>query len=1078
MRRIFSTISVFILAISTLSAQDSPLWLRNNSISPDGSKIAFRYKGDLYVVDAKGGKASQLTTDKAFDSDPLWTADGKTIVFSSLREGSKDIYKVNAEGGTPVRLTTYPRHETPLAITKDGEIIFSGYMQQDAEYGDFPGNAQLYAIGLNGGRPRTVTSLPAGHISINNDNIVIYEDIKGYEDPFRKHHTSSVTRDIWMCKPTIRNGKFVMDGQSEFKKLSTFKGEDRNPVFAKDGNTFYFLSEADGTSNIYRSSLSTPEKTEQITFEKGNPVRYLSISDNGTLSYSFDGELYTIKEGGKPQKVAIEIVTDAYEKEKVFKTISSGATDLAISPNGKEVAFIVRGNVFVTSIDYSTTKCITDTPEQERNLAFSEDGRTIYYSSERNGSWGIWATSLTDKEDKYFTYALHTEEKRITPEGETCFQPQVSPDGKYIAYLKDRTAIAIRNLKSGKEKIVLDKSINYSYADGDQSFAWSPDSRYILCDWQANGGWNNVDIALIDIETGEITDLTESGYSDAGYRWSLKGKAMTWTTDKQGYRSHGSWGSDRDVYIMFFDAKEQAKFFQDKEDKEIEKMMASAKEEKKEKKDSVKAEKKEEKLVLDLADRRNRTFRLTPFSGTIIDHYLTDDGKTLFYITRTAETMDLCKVDMEDFSFSVVSKNVYGGIYPSNDGKYIYILSGRGIQRMPATGGNLETISFNGNYEHQPAAEREYIFDHVWKQVDEKFYDPQIHGIDWKGYRETYRKFLPHINNNFDFAEMLSEMLGELNGSHTGARYSYRAGQNFAALGVLFDNNYEGDGLKIAEVLKGGILYTAIPEIKTGDIIEAIDGIKIKADEDWYPLLWQKAGKKVTLSISLNGKKAKDFIIETGYTDARHMYFRWVDQRAEMVKKLSNGRIGYVHVQGMDSESFRRVFSDLLGKYRSCEAVIVDTRHNGGGWLHDDLVTLLSGKAYARFEPRGQYIGTDPWSKWNKPSCVLIGEDNYSDASGFPYIYQSLGIGKLIGAPVPGTMTAVWWETQIDPTIVFGIPQVGMVGLRHGRYVENLDIVPDILVYNDPASVLRGEDKQLEAAVKEMLREIEEQKSK
>ena len=193
-----------------------------------------------------------------------------------------------------------------------------------------------------------------------------------------------------------------------------------------------------------------------------------------------------------------------------------------------------------------------------------------------------------------------------------------------------------------------------------------------------------------------------------------------------------------------------------------------------------------------------------------------------------------------------------------------------------------------------------------------------------------------------------------------------------------------------------------------------------------------------------------------------------------MVARLSGGKVGYVHVRGMDSGSFREVYSKVLGKYRSCGAVIIDTRHNGGGWLHDDLASLLNGKAYLDFKPRGQYISTEPYSKWTKPSCVLIGEDNYSDACGFPFVYKTLGIGKLIGAPVPGTMTAVWWERQIDPTIVFGIPQVGAWSYKDNRYLENLQIEPDILVYNDPASILRGEDKQIEAAVAEMLREIGE----
>ena len=439
---------------------------------------------------------------------------------------------------------------------------------------------------------------------------------------------------------------------------------------------------------------------------------------------------------------------------------------------------------------------------------------------------------------------------------------------------------------------------------------------------------------------------------------------------------------------------------------------------------------------------------------------------------RLEKTMDLCVLDIKDRSTSVLVKNVYGSLYPDSDDKYLYVLSGGGVSRIDMNSGKKESVSFSGEFNYRPAKEREYIFSHVWKQVEEKFYDPEIHGIDWDGFKEDYAKFLPYINNSFDFQEMLSEMLGELNGSHTGARYYYRSGMNMGTLGLLYDYEYEGDGLKIREVLKGGPVAIADPEIKAGDIISAIDGIEIKAGENWFPLLTIKAGDKVLVTVKKNGKKSEDLYVETGYTDYRQLYKRWVRQREKMVEELSGGRVGYVHVEGMDSQSFREVYSKLLGKYRTCEAVIVDTRHNGGGWLHDDLATLLDGKAYIRFEPRGQYIGTDPYNKWTKPSCVLIGEDNYSDASGFPYVYKTLGIGKRIGAPVPGTRTPVWGEQQIDPTIIFGIPQVGAVGIKEGRYLENMQIEPDILVYNDPASVLNGEDRQLERAVEEMLKEI------
>ena len=1080
MRKILSTLSAIFAISMSLAGQESPLWLRKNDISPDGSKIAFTYKGNIYIVPTEGGRAFQLTTNPSYDSDPIWTPDGKHIVFSSYREKSKDIYMVSAEGGFPKRLTSHTGNETPLEIMNDGNILFAANIQQDAQYGDLPGTAQLYMVGPEGGKPSLVTSLPVSNISISENkeaSYIIYEDYKGYEDALRKHHTSSVTRDIWQYIPEKNGNAFRITGKGQFKKLSGFVGEDRNPVFKPGTKEYFYLSEEDGTFNIYKSEIEGLHKPVQLTAFKGNPVRYLSVAQNGTMCFSYNGELYTMADGSEPKKVDISIVTDQIEDPIQDKTLSSGARSLASSPNGKEIAVILRGDVYVTTTDHSTTKRITNTPQQERDLWFSKDGKTLYYSSERNGHWGIWATSLSEKHDKYFTYAVKTEEKLITKPGETCFQPQVSPDGKSIAYLKDRTAIAVMDLKSGEEKILLDKSVNYSYQDGDQSFAWSPDSRYILCNYQADGGWNNEDVALIDIESGQITDLTESGYSDGNFKWALKGKAMTWTSDKAGYRSHGSWGAENDIYIMFFDGERYMEFKRDKEDKAIAEMLKGdkekAKEEKKEKKDSAKAEKKTEKLVLDLENRKDRIVRLTRHSGRLGDHHLTQDGKKLYYTMRLEKSMDLCVLNIEDNSIKVVAKGINGSIYPTADDKYMYMLSGGSVSRISTANGSRESISFSGSFEYKPAGEREYMFDHIWKQVKEKFYMRDLHGTDWDGHYANYKRFLPHIENNFDFQEMLSELLGELNGSHTGARYQYRSGLNTASLGVFYDNEYNGDGIRIKEIIKGGTLYIADPEIREGDIITSINGTEIKAGMDWYPLLRMQGGKKMYITIKKGGKKETEMYIEPAFTDIPQLYRRWVEQREKMVEKLSGGKIGYVHVEGMDSESFRRVYSDLLGKYRTCEAVIVDTRHNGGGWLHDDLATLLSGTGYIRFEPRGQYIGTEPYNKWTKPSCVLMGEDNYSDACGFPYVYKTLGIGKLIGAPVPGTMTAVWWESQIDNTIVFGIPQVGAMGVKEGRYLENMQIEPDILVYNDPASLLRGEDKQLEAAVAEMMKTIQ-----
>ncbi|MBR3450266.1 MAG: PD40 domain-containing protein [Bacteroidales bacterium] len=1057
MKRTITFVLLALFGLLTATAQESPRWLRKNAISPDGTQVAFSYKGDIYVVGTQGGRARQVTSNPAYDSDPVWTPDGKQLYFSSYREGSKDIFLVPAEGGTPRRITNYPGSETPKAVLPDGRIAFTAGLQPDVTYGGFPGEPQVYAVGQGGERPALLNSVTMSEMSVRPDGAILYEDYKGYEDPFRKHHTSSVTRDIWLLKDGV------------YTKLSNFKGEDRQPVFAADGETFYYLSEQGGkTLNLFRSTLSNPSKSTQLTRYEKDPVRYVSVAADGTLAYSQNGDLYILKEGGQPRKLDITVVRDENERDLVKMNFTGNATAMAVSPDGKEIAVVLRGDVFVTSTEYKTTRRITNTPEQERGVSFSKDGRELYYAAERGGCWGVWRTVLTDKNDKLFTYATQTKEELFSEPGETSFQPEVSPDGKWVAYLRDRVELVVKPTAGGKVKSLL-KGANYSYQDGDQSFAWSPDSEYLLTDYQANGGWNNVDIALIEVSTGKVTDLTQSGYNDGSFHWALGGKAMTWESDKNGYRSHGSWGAHEDIYIMFFDGKAMTGFNQDKEDEEVEKLLSGKSEKqlaKEEKKDSL-AQEKPKKMELLLEGREYRTRRLTAASAAYGDHYLSKDGRKLYYVTPLESGMGLCVKDLREGDVKVLARGVSGRITPSADGNEIYVFSGRGITKVTLAGGQTKQIGFSGDFEFKPKAEREYMFSHIWKQVKEKFYDPNLHGADWDYYRDNYAQFLPYIDNYFDFQELLSEMLGELNGSHTGARYRPQGGEPLGRLGVLYDYAYAGDGLRIAEVLPAGVLNLADSEIKAGDLIVAIDGHAIKAGENWFPLLEGKAGKKIRVTVRKGGKY-EDLIVKPVANESALLYRRWVRQREEMVERLSGGRIGYVHVEGMDSPSFREVYSKALGKYRGCDALIVDIRHNGGGWLHDDLVTFLGGKAYVEWRPRGEYIGTEPYSKWTKPSCVLVCEDCYSDACGFPYAYRALNLGKLIGMPVPGTMTAVWWETQIHPQIVFGIPQVGG-WTPDNRYLENSQIEPDIRVDNDPASMLRGEDKQLEAAVREML---------
>lgn len=1044
MKKIFIPL-LLLGAITTANAQ-SPLWMRNSAISPDGKNIAFSYKGDIYTVPTTGGTARAITTNPAYDTKPQWSPDGKSLAFASNREGSFDIYIVSAQGGAPTRLTTHSGNEYPIVFKDNNTVLFNAATIDDASCDLFPSPLfwQVWSVDTKGSRPELFSSIPLENISIR-DSKLLYNDVKGYEDQWRKHHVSSITRDIWM----LDNGKYT--------KLTSFRGEDRNPIWALDGSSYYYLSEEDGSFNVYKNSIAGNAKPTKITNHTKHPVRHLTMAQDGTLCYNFDGELYTVKEGGKPQKVSVNIIADQIENPVKTTFMGSGATDMAVSPSGKEVAFVLRGDVYVTSSEYGTTKRITNTAVQERNIEFAPDGRTLIYSSERDGVWNIYTSSLVKDDEKLFTYATEIVEKPLTNAKVATFQPSYSPDGKSVAYLENRTTLKVMDLENKKSRTILDGKFNYSYADGDQYFVWSPDSKYILCDYIGIGGWNNKDMALIDVKSGEVTNLTESGYSDNRGKWVLDGKAIIWASDRAGYRSHGSWGSTYDVYLMSFDAETYDRFRMSKEEVEVFP------------KDTTKKE-----FVIDLAPRRDRIIRLTNNSSSLSDFTLSKDGNKLYYLAAFEGAPDLWVRDMKENSTKILAKGVgYGSLEFDKEGKNLFMVTGSGFKKIDVGSGAVTPISFNAQFDHKAAQEREYMFDHCWQQVADKFYVTDIHGVDWKGYREAYRKFLPHISNNFDFADMLGEMLGELNGSHTGARYGYFSNAlSTAYLGAFFDLSHKGDGLKIKEIMTGSPLKKADSKIAVGDIIQKIDGTAIVSGVDYYPLLAGKAGKMVELTI-LNPATNKIYTEQVkainGSANSNLLYRRWVEQRRAMVEKLSGGTIGYVHVKGMNSDSFREVYSDALGRYRNCKALIVDTRHNGGGWLHDDLATLLSGKEYQRFTPRGQYIGSDPFNKWTKPSVVLQCEDNYSNAHGFPWVYKELGIGKLIGAPVPGTMTAVWWENQIDPSILFGIPQVAIQDMR-GKYLENNELKPDIEIYNSPEDVLQGKDRQLERAVSELMK--------
>ena len=1097
-------IKTFLLCVSfafsaNVMAQENPQWLRFPSISPDGKTIAFSYRGDIFLVDSEGGKARQFTTHSAYESRPIWSPDGKTIAYTSARDGAMDLFTLSIDGGTPTRLTNYTGRAIPITYTPDGKsILYNASELPDQAYGEFPSGGQVYSISIEGGRPKQFLSFEAYNISYNSSgDKYVYHDNKSYEDEWRKHHTSSVCRDVWIYDVNTDN----------YTNLTNKQVEDRYPVIGSDDETVYFLSERFGDFNVCQMSLNDPSEIKQLTKFTKHPVRFLTKSKTDLLCFTYDGEIYTMKAGGNAKKLQISVTMDNQEPAIIKQRMSSGANDFAISPDGKEFALIVRGDIFVSNVEFGTTKRITNTAAYEKNVSFSPDGRALVYASHKKGQWNLFMSKIKNADDKSFVYARQIEEEQLTSGGAAQFQASFSPDGKEIAFLENRTAIKVINIKSKKIRTVLPEKYNYSYADGDQGFEWSPDSKWILTKYFEKGGWQHPDIAIVKADgKGEIHNITNSGYSDINPRWALDGKAVIWNTDRQGMRSHGSWGATRDIYGVFLDKDAYAEFRMSKEElalhnelkalkkkkeeelKKKEEEKKQKEEEKKKKKDTKKSKeedkddkpvvdkkedkKEEESLEFDFENLEDRILRLTIHSSNLGDAVMTKDGKKLFYFAAFEKGHDLWMHDFENRNTRLLSKTGGGGsLVLSKDGKNLYMISSGGVGIINQANGQIKRLSYSVDFELKPSEEREAVFNYVWQQVHDKFYLSDFGGVDWDFYKKAYKKYLPFISNNYDLADMLGEMLGELNASHTGARYA--EGTRRASTGTLaafFDDSYTGEGLKIKEMINKGPLQLS-GDIKNGMIIKQIDYVSIEKGADYFPLLEGKIGKRTTLTIfdPATKKEFEAYVKPTSYGFQHELlYQRWCKQRSAIVDSISEGKIAYIHIKGMDSQSFRKTYSDLLGKYRNCDAVVIDTRFNGGGWLHEDLAHLLSGKQFAEFKPRGQFISIDPFAQWTKPSAVLMSEGNYSNAHGFPWMYKEFGLGKLIGMPVPGTMTAVWWD-RMPNGITFGIPQVGIKDSQ-GRWLENLQLEPDIKVDNTPESIKEGRDLQLEEAVKSLMK--------
>lgn len=1076
-------ITLLLIGVQLTHAQINPQWVRYPSISPDGNTIVFTYKGDLYKVATKGGQAVQLTFHEAHDFHPVWSPDGKNIAFASDRYGNFDVFTMDINGGNAKRLTFHSNDEIPFSFTPDGrQILFGGVRQDLVTHRQYPTASQpeLYSVPANGGRVDQFLTVPAEEAMLSkNGKTLVYHDKKGGENEWRKHQQSTIARDIWTYDTD--SGKHT--------KITSFYGENRQPVFTNSDQDIYYLSEEKGSFNVFKLALANPNAKTQITHLTNYPVRFLSASNDGLLAFSYGGEIYTVREGSEPQKINISLYTQNIKNKDGFTPISSGIGHFSVSSDGKEVAFVSRGEVFVNAVDGKFTKRITNTPETENFVDFAPDGKSIVYASERDGRWQIFQVNITRSDEPFFYASTLLEEKPLVSNDKDNYQPKFSPDGKKLAFIEDRRTLKVMDLETKNTVTLMTPEQMFHMRDGDQYFQWSPDSKWLLASWRqtmANG-----EVVLLDASGKQpMKNLTQSGYNDYNPKWVNGGKQIIWFSNRNGLQSHAFSGSSHgDVYTLFLTKEGWDKFNLSEDEfklqKEIEKLNKAEKDKlkkdpKKDTKDSKKDTSKSkeiEAIKIDWHGLEDRKARLTIHSSSLSDAVLSKDAETLYYLALFEKNANLWSTNLRtrETKMEMPLDGRGGKLVWDKDENNLFLLSQGRLAKINISGKKRENIQISSGVEFDTEAERAQLFEHVWLRTQKMFYTPDMHGVDWNKAKTDYQKFVPHIGNEYEFAELLSEMIGELNVSHAGGRYSNNSpnGDATASLGIFMDYSHKGNGIKIAEILLDGPMDKSGMDVKVGTIITKIDGEIISSDKDIAQYLNRKAEKFTLLELQEPGKNTTRQLtvkpISLGQEN-QILYKRWVKANQEEVSKKSNGTLGYVHLTGMNDGQYRNAFELMKGKYADAKGVIVDTRFNGGGDLVADLDMFLSGSRILTYATADREVGYEPNFRWNKPTLAMFNEANYSDGHCFSCAYTEMNIGKTVGQAVPGTCSFAGWES-LPNGVRWGAVPISVKN-RKGEWLENNETQPTFSIKNDPQLISIGKDQQLEKAIEELLKDV------
>ncbi len=1039
-------------------------------ISPDGSEIAFVSGGDIWTVPAVGGEARLLVSHPATESRPLYSPAGDQLAFVSTRTGNGDIYVLTFRTGALRRLTFDDGPDVLDGWSRDGRWIYFSSTSRD-----IAGMNDIFRVPVDGGTPMPVSAdryVNEYFAAPSPDGTTVAFTARGMASSqwWRKGHSHIDESEIWLLE----------DGATaSYRRVTDGGAKQMWPMWAADGRTLFYVSDRSGAQNIWKQEPGKPAL--QVTRFTDGRVLWPSISADGSrIAFERDFGIWLLDTAsGRAAAVRISRRGAPAGPAVEHLSLTSQLQELALSPDGRKLAFVLHGEVFAASSkDGGDAARVTSTPASESQIAWAPDASRLAYASDRDGASHLFIYDF-----------LTMTETELTRDALDDALPVFSPDGRSLAFERGQRELRILDLDAKTER-VLAKGYLTDRLDGGRQVAWSPDGRWLA--YLALGAKGFTNVWVVPASSGDARQVSYIVNASAGsVSWSPDGTFLlfdTWQRTEDGQLAR----VDLTLRVPKFREDQFRELFQEETPRpavppantapppaapEGAKAAASS---------DTKDGKRPAKPVEIVFDQIRRRLSIVPVGLDVSAASISPDGKSVLLTASVAGQANLYTYSLDELSRDrPVARQLTSTPGPkssaqfSPDSKEVYFLEDGRIQAITLDRRESRSIAVTAEMDVDFAREKLEVFDQAWTYQRDSFFDPGFNGVDWNTVRAVYRPHAAGAATPDELRRVISLMVGELNASHLGisAPPSASASGITGRIGIRFDRSEverQGRFRVVSLVPLGPAAVTGA--IKAGDYLVAVDGVTLGNRTNLDELLDHKVGRRVVLSVSAgpDARKTRDVSVRpvTQATEKALLYREWVEQNRAYVEKASGGRLGYVHMIDMGAPSLAQLYVDLDVENQTRDGVVVDVRNNNGGFVNVYAIDVLARRGYLTMTQRG--LPATParpvlgQRALEAPTILVTNQHSLSDAEDFTEGYRALGLGKVVGEPTAGWIIYTWNIRLIDGSS-FRLPRT-RITTADGAPMEMHPRPVDIAVTRPIGEGLGGKDSQLDAAVRELLK--------